>query len=66
MHDDRELQECPKCDKCSAPITTGLMATMCPHARACALVHDDEHFAVIEELREDLGIERAAMGGDAK
>jgi hypothetical protein len=49
----------PKCDRCGAPITTGMMAMMCPHGRQCAFVDDDEHWQTIEELRIDFGIERA-------
>lgn len=50
--------ECPKCDKCGVPVTTGMLAMMCPHGRACAFVDDDEHWQTVEEFRQDLGIER--------
>ena len=51
----------PKCDRCGAPITTGMMALMCPHARQCALVDGDEHWQTVEELRIDFGIERVKL-----
>lgn len=57
--------ECPKCDKCGAPVTTGMMAMLCPHARACAFVDDDEHWEGIEEFRKELGIERVTAGSAA-
>jgi hypothetical protein len=53
MNDD-----CPKCDKCGAPITTGSMAVFCKFARECAFVEDDEQFASVESFREAFGIER--------
>jgi hypothetical protein len=28
--------DCPTCDKCGAPVTTGLMAVLCPFAEQCA------------------------------
>ena len=51
----------PKCDRCGAPITTGMMAMMCPHARQCAFVDDDEHWQIIETLRIDFGIGRVKL-----
>lgn len=40
----------PTCDKCGAPITTGLMAVFCPQADQCEFwVEDQREF--IEELR---------------
>jgi hypothetical protein len=48
----------PKCDRCDAPITTGMMALICPHGRQCAFVDDDEHWQIIEGLRAGFGIER--------
>jgi hypothetical protein len=27
--------DCPKCDTCGAPVTTGLMAAFCPRFREC-------------------------------
>jgi hypothetical protein len=51
----------PKCDRCGAPITTGMMALMCPYARQCALVDGDEHWQTVEELRIDFGIERVKL-----
>lgn len=47
-----------KCEKCGVEITTGMLPVICPHARQCAFVDDDEHWATIEEFRQDLGIER--------
>jgi len=29
--------DCPKCEKCGAPITTGLMALLCPGRQECAM-----------------------------
>jgi hypothetical protein len=57
-HDD-----CPKCDKCGVPVTTGMLPMLCPHARACAFVEDDEHWQTVEEFRQDLGIERLPVAG---
>lgn len=51
----------PKCDRCGAPITTGMMALMCPHGRQCAMVDDDDHWQQVEEFRADLGIERVKL-----
>lgn len=51
----------PKCDRCGAPITTGMMALMCPHGRQCTLVDGDEHWQTVEELRVDFGIERVKL-----
>lgn len=51
--------DCPTCEKCGAPVTTGMMAVLCPRARACAFVMDDDHWETVEEFREDLGISRA-------
>jgi hypothetical protein len=51
----------PKCDRCGAAITTGMMALMCPHARQCALVDGDENWQTVEELRIDFGIERVKL-----
>lgn len=51
----------PKCDRCGAPITTGMMALMCPHGRQCALVDGDDHWQTVEELRLDFGIERVKL-----
>lgn len=31
----------PACDKCGAPITTGLIAAICPHREQCAYWPDD-------------------------
>lgn len=31
VHQDDE----PRCDKCGAPITTGLMAAFCPNGKGC-------------------------------
>lgn len=47
--------DCPKCDKCGVPVTTGAMAMICPHGRACEF----DHWQTIEEFRQDFGIERA-------
>ncbi len=27
--------DCPTCDKCGAPVTTGLMAASCPYFKEC-------------------------------
>jgi hypothetical protein len=51
----------PKCDRCGAPVTTGLMAMMCPHARQCVFVDGDEHWEIVEEMRVDFGIERVKL-----
>jgi hypothetical protein len=32
----------PKCDRCGAPITTGLMAAICPHREKCEFWPDDK------------------------
>ena len=41
----------PKCDKCGAPITTGLMAVFCPYAEQCEFfVPEQAEF--IKELRD--------------
>ena len=32
----------PKCDKCGAPVTTGMMAAICPRAEKCAFWPADE------------------------
>jgi len=38
--DDDEPPE-PVCEKCGAPITTGLMALLCPGRQECAMWPDD-------------------------
>ena len=41
----------PRCDKCGAPITTGLMAVFCPLAKECEFwVEDAADF--LNALRE--------------
>lgn len=40
------MEETPKCDKCGAEITTGLMAAFCPFKDAC-----DLYAPGIEEFR---------------
>lgn len=50
----------PTCGKCGAPITTGMMAVLCPRGRQCEFVMDDEHWEQIEDFRQDLSITRAA------
>ncbi len=37
---DKELT--PRCDKCGAEVSTGLMAAFCPKAEACEFWPDDE------------------------
>jgi hypothetical protein len=32
-----ECDECPTCDKCGAPITTGMMALLCPGRTDCEM-----------------------------
>lgn len=32
----------PTCDKCGAPVTTGLMAVICPYAEQCAFWPEDK------------------------
>lgn len=54
MHDTPDT---PKCDKCGAEVTTGLMAVLCPRGRECAFVGDDEHWSIVAELREDFGVQ---------
>jgi hypothetical protein len=40
--------EDPKCEKCGAPISTGLMALLCPGREECALwVDGDPEFAAM-------------------
>ena len=40
----------PRCDKCGAPITTGMMAVICPHAEQCEFwVPEQSEF--LRELR---------------
>lgn len=44
------MDDDPKCDKCGAPITTGLMAVFCPKGDDCEFfVADQAEF--IHELR---------------
>jgi len=42
--------DCPKCDTCGAPVTTGLMAVFCPRAEQCEFWPEDEQSQ--ELLRE--------------
>ena len=49
----------PKCDKCGAPVTTGLMPVLCHHARNCAFVEDDQHWQSVEDFRKFFDIKRA-------
>jgi hypothetical protein len=45
--------ECPKCDRCGAPVTTGLMAVFCPRAEQCEFWPDHpESVAFVRELRQ--------------
>ena len=32
----------PKCDRCGAPMTTGLMAAICPRREGCEFWPDDK------------------------
>ena len=32
---DNHQPECPRCDKCGAPVETGAMALFCPKGRDC-------------------------------
>lgn len=44
--------EAPKCDKCGAEITTGLMAVFCPFAEQCWFWPEaPETAAFVQELR---------------
>lgn len=33
--------DCPKCDKCGAPITTGFMVFLCPQREQCEFFEAD-------------------------
>lgn len=43
--------ESPKCDKCGAPIETGLMAVFCPYAEQCEFWVPEEA-ETIRQMRE--------------
>lgn len=50
---------CPSCEDCGAPITTGLMALLCPKRTACAMWPEgmaDE--GVICEMIKPYGLEK--------
>lgn len=47
------MDDDPKCDKCGAPITTGLMAIYCPHGRQCEF-YVPEQAEFIAELRANV------------
>lgn len=34
--------ECPKCEQCGAPVTTSLMAAVCPRAERCEFWPPDQ------------------------
>jgi hypothetical protein len=48
--------DCPKCDRCDAPITTGLMAAFCAHKEKCEFWPEDEDS---QDFITELGFERA-------
>lgn len=57
METDANLVE-PCCDKCGAPITTGLMAVFCPNKERCEFwPTDSESVAFIQQLRDADGAE---------
>ncbi len=43
----------PCCDRCGAPITTGLMAAFCPHRERCEYWPEDEES---QKFIDDLGL----------
>jgi hypothetical protein len=43
----------PKCDRCGAPITTGLMAAICPRREQCEFWPDD---AESQQFLDSLGM----------
>lgn len=45
----------PKCDKCGAPITTGLMAAFCPDGKDCEfwVPELDEFLAMLTPVPSD-------------
>jgi hypothetical protein len=55
------MSDCPKCDKCGAPITTGSMAVFCQFARECAFVEDDDQWQSVEDFRKFFEIERESL-----
>lgn len=50
---DEKTDDDPRCDKCGAPITTGLMAVFCPAGRQCEFWTEG-----VDEFAEDLGLKR--------
>jgi hypothetical protein len=46
----------PKCEKCGAEITTGLMAVLCPLNTECALRGDAGES--IDDMRKDFGVDQ--------
>jgi hypothetical protein len=61
MNDD------PKCDKCGAPITTAMMAAICPHRERCEFWPDDaESQAFLDSLGWRYKPTDGAAGMDTK
>lgn len=47
----------PRCDKCGAEITTGLMAVFCQQGKECAFYTPE-----LDDFMANLGLERRANG----
>jgi hypothetical protein len=41
MSEPTAFDKDPRCDKCGAPITTAMMAAICPHRERCEFWPDD-------------------------
>jgi phage FluMu protein Com len=57
QQDDR----CPSCNKCGAPVTTGLMAAFCPKRKECEFWTEG-----IEQFLDGWNETRAATGTTSK
>lgn len=53
----------PRCDRCGAPITTGLMAAFCPHRERCEFWPEDE---ASQQFLDDMGLRISRPAADSK